>query len=197
VKKQTKSKRQMRGYSIVELLVSMAIISVLSAIATPSLLRSYRSYQMDDAASQVAAQLKFTRYEAIRRNFSLNCLNKPQNGILTMWTDNVAAGGVANGTWDPTEKRIVFAANSVATLVASASVPGAAALAAVANAGALTTISPSNGTLTFDARGAKVGAGTSVYWIGNTNFGWRAVTVTPSGSIQVWSYATGSWTQLS
>ena len=197
MKKQIKSKRQMRGYSIVELLVSMGIISVLSAIAAPSLVRTYRNYQMDDAASQVAAQLKFTRYEAVRRNNPMNCLNQPQNGILTMWTDSIGPGGGGNGIWDPTEKRIVFAANSVATLVTSAAVPGASGLTAIAKAGALTTINPANGTTTFDGRGAKVGGGTSVYWVGNANYGWRAVTVTPSGSVQVWSNVTGGWTQLS
>jgi prepilin-type N-terminal cleavage/methylation domain-containing protein len=186
----------MRGYSIVELLVSMGIISVLSAIAAPSLVRTYRNYQMDDAASQVAAQLKFTRYEAIRQNFAVSCLNQPQNGLLTMWTDNVA-GGVPDRTWNPGEKRIVFPATSVATLVDSAAVPGASGLTAIANAGALTTINPANGTTTFDGRGAKVGGGTSVYWVGNANYGWRAITVTPSGSVQVWSNVTGGWTQLS
>jgi Tfp pilus assembly protein FimT len=58
----------MRGYSIVELLVSIGMIMTLSAFAVPSLVRTYRSYQMDDMASHVAAQIKFTRYEAIRRN---------------------------------------------------------------------------------------------------------------------------------
>jgi Tfp pilus assembly protein FimT len=151
---------------------------------------------MDDAASQVAAQLKFTRYEAIRRNNAIQCLNLPQNGLLTMWTDSNPPGGVV-GQWDATEKRIVFAANSLATLATSAAVTGSSGLAAIANAGTLTTINPANGVTTFDGRGAKVGAGVSVYWIGNANFGWRAVTVMPSGSVQVWTYVTGGWTQLS
>jgi type IV fimbrial biogenesis protein FimT len=187
----------MRGYSMVELLVSMGIISLLSTLAAPSLVRTYRNYQMDDAASQVAAQLKFTRYEAIRRNNTIQCLNLPQNGVLMMWTDNVGANAPANGQWDATEKRIVFAANSLATLATSGSVTGASGLAAVAKAGTLTTINPANGATGFDGRGAKVGAGAVVYWIGNANFGWRAVTVMPSGSVQVWTYVTGGWTQLS
>jgi type IV fimbrial biogenesis protein FimT len=197
VKRQIKSKSLQRGYSIVELLVSLAIIAVFSAIAVPSLLGTYRSYQMDDIANQVGAQLKFTRYEAIRRNNNINCLNKTQNGVLTMFTDNVAAGGVANGTLDPGETRILFPATSPATLVDSSSVSGASGLGSVVGAGTLTTVNPSNGTLTFDGRGAKVGAGASVYWVGNANYGWRAVTVLPSGSVQVWSNAAGSWKQLS
>jgi type IV fimbrial biogenesis protein FimT len=192
VKKQTKSKRQMRGYSIVELLVSIGIITTLSAFAVPSLMRTYRSYQMDDAATQVAGQLKFTRYEAIRRNNLMTCVDKTQNGYLTMFTDYNG-----NGTVQASEKQIVFSGSNGATLVDSASVPSSAALTAVVNAGTLTTTSPTNGTITFDGRGAKSTAGVTVYWVGNANYGWRAVTVMPSGSVQVWSYATGTWTQLS
>ena len=194
MKKHTNSKRQMRGYSVVELLVSMAIISTLSAIAVPSLMRTYRSYQMDDAASQVATELKFTRYEAIRRNSPTKCLNNTQNGYLTMYTRDVnsSTGDNVNGN----EKQIIFSGS--ATLVDAASVPSSGSLAAVVGTGiTLTTMSPTNGTITFDGRGAKSTAGVTVYWIGNANYGWRAVTVMPSGSVQVWSYATGTWTQVS
>lgn len=193
MKKHTNFKRQTRGYSIVELLVSMAIISTLSAIAVPSLMRTYRSYQMDDAASQVAAELKFTRYEAIRRNDPTKCLNNTQNGYLTMYTRNLNA---PDDNVHPNEKQIVFSGS--ATLVDAASVPSSASLPAVVGSGiTLTTMSPTNGTLTFDGRGAKSTAGVTVYWVGNANYGWRAVTVMPSGSVQVWSYATGTWTQVS
>jgi type IV fimbrial biogenesis protein FimT len=192
VQKQTKSNRQMRGYSIVELLVSIGIIMTLSAFAVPSLVRTYRSYQMDDAATQVAGQLKFTRYEAIRRNNVTNCLNSTQNNYLTMYTQDPKA---PNASVNSNERQIVF--NGPATLVDSAAVPSSGALAAVVKVDALTTISPSNGTVTFDGRGAKTTAGVSVYWVGNATYGWRAVTVMPSGSVQVWSYATGTWQQLS
>jgi len=41
---------------------------IISAVALPSFMRAYRTYQLDDAATQVAGILKFTRYEAIRVN---------------------------------------------------------------------------------------------------------------------------------
>ena len=186
------------GLTTLELVVSLGIALAISAIAIPSITKTVRVYQLNDAASQVAGILKFTRYEAIRRNNAINCLDKPQNGTLTMFTDNVAAGGASNGVVDASERRIIFPATAVATLVDSATVPNSASLTAAVNGGALTTMSPSNGTISFDGRGAKtVPAGTSVYWVGNAVYGWRAVTVMPSGSIQVWSDATGTWKQLS
>ncbi len=197
MKKQIKSKQQY-GYSVVELLVSMALISIFSVMAAPRLVGTYRAYQMDDMASQVASQIKFTRYEAIRRNNVTNCLNSPQaaqGGLLTMYTQDPKA---PNANVQPNEKQIVFAANALATLVAAGTVPNSGSLAAVVKAGALTTVSPTNGSITFDGRGAMTApAGPSVYWVGNAVYGWRAVTVMPSGSVQVWSSATGTWKQLS
>jgi len=191
VQKQTKSKRQMLGYSIVELLVAMAIIFIFSAFAAPTLIETYRSYQMDDAASQVAAILKFTRYEAIRRNNVLNCQVGAIGGLSVIFSDNNG-----NGVADANEKQVLL--SGPANLVAAGTVPGSAALTAVVGAGALTTVNPANGVVTFDGRGAKsLPAGISVFWVGNATYGWRAVTVMPSGSIQVWSYATGTWQQLS
>ena len=198
MKKQIKARKQQYGYSIVELLISLAIISIFSALAAPRLIGTYRSYQMDDAASQVAAQIKFTRYEAIRRNNVTLCLNSPQaaqGGLLTMYTRDINA---PNNNVQANAKQIVFAANAVATLAAAGAVPNSGSLAAVVNAGALTTVAPANGSITFDGRGAKTApAGGSVYWVGNAVYGWRAVTVLPSGSVQVWSTATGTWRQLS
>jgi prepilin-type N-terminal cleavage/methylation domain-containing protein len=195
VKNQIRSKREQQGYSVVELLVSLAIISIFSAIAVPSLVRSYRSYQMDDMASQVAAEIKVIRYEAVRRNNVMNCLNKPQNGVLTIYGQDPRA---ANANVQANEKQMVISPNAPAALVAAAAVPSSGTLAAAVNAGALTTVNPANGTITFDGRGAKtLPAGASVYWVGNAAYGWRAVTVLPSGSVQVWSVATGTWKQLS
>jgi len=198
VKKRIKSKKQQNGYSVVELLISMALISIFSVIAAPRLIGTYRAYQMDDMASQVAAQIKFTRYEAIRRNFATNCLNSPQaaqGGLLTMYTQDPKAGTANVLT---SEKQMVFSANAPATLVTAATVPNSGNLAALVNAGALTTVSPTNGSITFDGRGAMTApAGPSVYWVGNAVYGWRAVTVLPSGSVQVWSSANGTWRQLS
>jgi prepilin-type N-terminal cleavage/methylation domain-containing protein len=179
----------MRGYSIVELLVAMAVMSVLTAIAAPSLITTYRNYQMDDAAGQVAGIIKFTRYEAIRRNNVLNCRVAVINNQVVIFSDDNG-----NGALDPNEREVLL--SGTASLVDSGAVPGSGALVGPVGAGALTTVNPANGFITFDGRGAKTTAGASVYWVGNANYGFRAVVVLPSGSIEVWSYATGTWQQL-
>jgi prepilin-type N-terminal cleavage/methylation domain-containing protein len=182
----------MRGYSTIELLVVLGIFGVLSGIAVPSLTRTYRNYQMDDAASQVAGILKFTRYEAIRRNIKMTNRNTQTValGAASVWTDEAPDEAI-----QPTDKQIAL--TTTATLVPAASAPNAAGLAAKVGAGALTVISPSNGNVTFDSRGATTSLNVvNVYYVGNAAYGYRAVVVMPNGAVQVWSYATGTWTLL-
>lgn len=60
--------RKRGGFSLLEMMVVIAIIFVLAAIATPSLIRSVRRYQLESAARQVSNMLLRARYEAMRRN---------------------------------------------------------------------------------------------------------------------------------
>jgi prepilin-type N-terminal cleavage/methylation domain-containing protein len=182
----------MRGYSIIELLVVLGIFGILSGIAVPSLTRTYRNYQMDDAASQVAGIVKFTRYEAIRRNINMTSRNTQAValGPASVWTDEAT-----DTTIQPTDKQIAL--TTTATLVPAASAPNAAGLATKVGVAALTAISPSNGNVSFDSRGATTSLNVvNVYYVGNAAYGYRAVVVMPNGSVQVWSYATGTWTLL-
>lgn len=57
-----------RGFSLIELLIVVGIILVLSAIATPSLFRAIRSYQLESSGRQVGNMLLRARYEAMQRN---------------------------------------------------------------------------------------------------------------------------------
>ncbi len=63
------------GFSLTELVVTMAVALVLIGIGMPSFLRAYHSYQLTNAASQLADILRLTRYEAIQRNVNTaeNC----------------------------------------------------------------------------------------------------------------------------
>jgi len=69
------SSNEMRGLSTLELVVSLGIILIISAVAIPSITKTLRIYQLNDAATQLAGILKLTRFEAIRRNTPVNCVN--------------------------------------------------------------------------------------------------------------------------
>jgi type IV fimbrial biogenesis protein FimT len=72
-KPRTRSSR-IAGFSIVELAVALTVLMILTAVAIPTLMRSFRTYQLNDAAARLADMLKFTRFEAVRRNKQIDFL---------------------------------------------------------------------------------------------------------------------------
>ena len=185
----------MRGFSILELMVVVTVIMVVSAVALPSFIRAYRTYQLDSAASQVAGVLKYTRYEAIRLNVTAAAPLAART-LVTVAGTNVYTDINNSNTLQITEKQILFSRE--VNLVAAGTPPGG--LAAAVGVVALTNIPVTGGVIAFDQRGAIVPAAVNVLYIGNTalpNLGNRAVIVLPSGSIQTWSTdAAGNWRQL-
>jgi Tfp pilus assembly protein FimT len=188
-----------RGLSVLELVVSLALILVISGMAISPITKTVKTYQLNDAANQVAGIVKFTRFEAIRRNTSIRCVNSQAGAYAQadIWADNDG-----DGVEGPTEKQILLTPN--ATLVSAGVVPSTGALAAAANIPTLTAISPGSDSIKFDQRGAVVASPPAVYvfYVGNTSpsGGFRAVIVLPSGSVQVWTYAGGTgplWQQIS
>lgn len=189
------------GFSMLELVVSICVMLILTAAAIPSLTRSLRTYQLNSAAASVSDMLKFTRFEAVRRNTQVNFLMQANGAGWLVGTDSNNSGVL-----DPTEKQASIA--GFPTLLLAGTAPAPAAISAALNGAALTTLSGANGTVTFDARGAvRVGINGAlavnpyVFYVGNANdpdSGYRAVVLLPSGSIQVWTAPQGGpWRQVS
>ena len=171
---------------------------ILLAVGLPAFLRFYHSYQLTNAAHQVADYLRLARYEAIRLNRPLALQIQPSAtypGMTTLWVDSNG-----NGVQDPTEMTTLLGASG--NLVSSG-VPGTGTLIADAALGsfATTTPAPSGSAVWFDARGA-VSPPTSVnmFYLASTvapDAAYRAVLLLPAGSIQIWTGdATGKWQQL-
>jgi Tfp pilus assembly protein PilE len=189
------------GFSLTELAVSVAVLMILTAIAIPSLMSSFRTYQLNDAAARLSDLLKFTRFEAVRRNTLVTLQIKQNVNDWNVWTDSNN-----NGTLDPTERQILI--TGFVTLLPSgvAPNPGAitAALCLVASACPATTLTPLSGadnSVSFDARGAVSNLAADVLYLGSTTnpeFGYRAVVLLPSGATQIWTApAGGTWQRLS
>jgi prepilin-type N-terminal cleavage/methylation domain-containing protein len=183
----------MRGFTMLELVVVVAVIMVVTAVSMPSFLRAVRIYRLNDAATQVAGVLKFTRYEAIRLN--VPAVNPERARTLVaaagtyVYTDSNNSNSVQN-----TEKQVLFSGN--VNLVAAGLPPGG--LAAAVGVAGLTTVPVTGGLISFDHRGALTPAAVNVLYIGNVAFpdlGYRAVVLLPSGSVQVWTSASGNWQQ--
>lgn len=181
------------GFSMVELVVSLCIMLILTAIAVPSLMRSVRVYQLNSAAGNISDVLKFTRFEAVRRNTKVSFLLAPSGSGWVAWT-----GPSTDTAPSSTEKQVLI--GGFASLVTSGAPPGPT----VAGSGTLNVLSGSSCTpacLAFDARGAVSPLQAYVLYIGSINDpdpGYRAVVLLPSGSTQVWSApSAGPWHQVS
>ncbi|MGB9434375.1 MAG: GspH/FimT family pseudopilin [Candidatus Acidiferrum sp.] len=184
------------GFSLTELVVTLAVAMILMAVGLPMFLRAYHSYQLSSAATQVADILRLTRYEAIRLNKKVPCMIEPSAtnpGMTSLWADSNW-----NGVLDPTEKTILL--GNSGNLVDGGTVPDTAALIASAVQSAPTT--PGASPIWFDARGAissPTSTKVNVFYLASSvapEAGFRAVLLMPAGSIQIWTAdTTGNWQQ--
>jgi len=183
------------GFSMVELAVSLTVLLILTAIAIPSLMYSFRTYQLNDTASRLSDMLKFTRFEAVRRNTTVPLQIQQFGNDWSVWADSDK-----DGILDPTEKQILI--TGVVTLLPSGTPPSSASI--LAKLGATTSLDASKsgaaGSLTFDARGAVSPLAAYVFYLGsatNPEFGYRAVILLPSGATQIWTAPNGgTWQQI-
>lgn len=180
------------GFSMIELVVSICVMLILTALAVPSLMRSLRTYQLNSAAASVSDIMKYTRFEAVRQNKKMSFLLAPSGTGWIVWT-----GPPGDPAPTPREKQLPVA--GFASLVTA----GFPAGPNIAGSGALTTLSASAcnpACFAFDSRGAVSPLRGYVMYIGGINdpdTSYRAVVLLPSGSTQVWSApAGGAWHQV-
>jgi Tfp pilus assembly protein FimT len=196
-------KSRATGFSMIELLVVVAIVMVIAGLAIPQITLTLRTYQVTSAASQIADAIKFARFEAIRRN--------NQMSFLAWWSGvRWSVGTDTNGDTilQPSERQYDVTGN--VTLLTAAGVPTSGNLPGALNVPAVTVLSGSTSAkaIFFDPRGAvnfaaSAGGAATVYvlYVGPTSLStqdYRAVVVMPSGITQVWAGNAGSaWHQIS
>jgi type IV fimbrial biogenesis protein FimT len=199
------------GFSLVELVLSLAVLLIITSVAIPVVVRSLQTYQLNSTASQLAGMIKFTKFDAIRQNTHVS-FQIVQNG--TNWT--VWADSNGDGVPDGAEPQMVIPTTGNDTLLPAGSVPSPSPIVTTLGVGGSaytwTVLSGSNGSIMYDQRGVVVapppGGGpvataTTIYaiYLGNPNdptSGYRAVITLPSGAVQVWTTSSaGNWQRIS
>lgn len=198
------SGRPKSGFSLVELVLSMAVLLIITTLAVPIILRSIQSYQLNSAASQLSGMLKFAKFEAIRQNTPVSCQIKHQGANWVVWVDSNG-----DGTPNNNEPQMIVGAGD--TLLLSGSVPSPNSIKSTLGAASTLpwmVLSGVDSEETFDHRGVLdfdylTPPTSTVYvlYLGNPNdskAGYRAVVTLPSGAVQVWSAAAGGpWQRVS
>lgn len=196
-----------RGFSLVELLLSVAVLLIITTLAVPVILRSLQSYHLNSTASQLSGILKFAKFEAIRQNTPVSAQVQQQGTNWIVWVDSNG-----NGVADGAEPQMIVGGGF--TLLSTASVPSTSSISSALgaeNTMAWTVVS-SNGGEWYDHRGVLCFQGGTTpcppppitiyaFFIGNPNdpsAGYRAIVTLPSGAVQVWtSSSAGPWQRVS
>lgn len=189
------------GFSLVELVLSLAVLLIITTLAIPVFVRSLQSYQLNSMASQLGGMLKFAKFDAIRQNTQVTFLIRSSSGNWKVWVDSNG-----DGTHNGAEPEMMISGNQ--TLLVASAVPNPSPIKSSLGPGGSTlpwmVLSGSDADITFDQRGVIVYPGAAtVYalYLGNPNdpsSGYRAIITLPSGAVQVWTASSaGNWQRIS
>jgi type IV fimbrial biogenesis protein FimT len=70
-------KQRTKGFTLMELIITLAVLAVLLAIATPSLERLSSAYKLRGATREVATDLQFARLLAVKENKNIQVAFNP------------------------------------------------------------------------------------------------------------------------
>ena len=195
------TKKRECGFSVIELVIVLAIFLIVAAMAVPSIRRVMDEYRLKATGRDVANMLQQTRMLAVQSNQPFYAQVIGGNNTLA-WAQSATqlAGGPV-----PPSNPTVATAGPVA--FQGAGLPNHTQLDNFV--GGTPPATQINGVIGFSARGIPCGQGTlpantfncSPNTIGFEWFmqsaasnGWEAVTVTPAGRVRSWRQASsGNW----
>jgi prepilin-type N-terminal cleavage/methylation domain-containing protein len=208
------------GFSLLELLAVVVILGIVTAIAVPNLLRVAHRVRLQAAGTDFASILQQARMRAIQddRFYSVyvNTANTQPVEFVDIYPQNTnGASGSGGATVDPQDPVVTLAAEI--TEQPQSAAPNTANLLQQFLGSNPSSLTPADGSsaaspVTFGPQGlpclpVAVSGGTVcnsrggpvAYWVFFQNSitqDWEAVSVTPAGRLQKWSYSSGTWQRI-
>jgi type IV fimbrial biogenesis protein FimT len=202
-----KAKRS-NGFSILELVVAMAIVLIIAAIAVPKVINSIYSMRLRSSAYELSGLMQAARMQAVRDNTYYYVCYGTSSNITRAWI--TSDGTCASSSLTATVKQVQFGGNvTIATSGAPSTSNLTGQLSFTPTTGAVASANPA-----FGPRGVPCyvvssrcdnivtvsGSTQTVSFIlyetdtrSSGSNGWAAVTVSPSGRTQVWMYSGSTW----
>jgi prepilin-type N-terminal cleavage/methylation domain-containing protein len=213
-----KRQSRARGFSLVELMIVVAIILVVSAMALPSMARSITTIRLRGAANTISGMIQKTRIEAVRTNRIMVLRQSTLSDGVTpvFWVDGAipqnSTTSSQNNRLDNFEPQAMISKevqmqtsgypsfDSNALLGYTSSPSSAPFNLAFNQRGLPCTPNSSSGTITSCPLTGISSTSTSTssyqYFFKLTSpFGdqWATVTVTPAGRVRTWVWNGSSW----
>ena len=180
------------GFSLVEMVMTLAIGLILAAITLPTLIGAIQGYRLSSIAQQAANFIDLARFTAIRRNSIVSIQKTVQSGNTVFYID---LNG--NGTLDANEPLLMLPSDMQIANGQSLT-PGPVSTG-------LSPIDDFSTPVFFDYRGTvsySGGVAPKTYFlalgfINQAQYGCRAVTLTPMGQTKTWkASAGGTWSGM-
>jgi prepilin-type N-terminal cleavage/methylation domain-containing protein len=169
------------GYSLVEMMMTLAIGLILVSVALPTMIGAIQGYRLNSVSQQVASLIELTRYTAIRRNSVMTLQMGPTKGGTVFFID------LNSNNQPDANEPMVMLPSDMQLANGQTSTPDSTS----------TGLKPTQdfaGKITFDYRGTvNFPAGGSIKpyflalgYVNQAQYGCRAITVTPMGQTKVW-----------
>jgi|SRR5579872_2062285 len=184
------------GFSLIEVVIVLAVALTLIAIALPAFFNSINSYRLSNTAQSLASLIDLNRFVAVESNNPVTLRQVTQSGNAFFYIDKNNSN-----TMDATEQRVLLPSDML-IMQPGSGVPGPSATGFQYSTA--TVFASSTSTVTFDARGTMnscAGAASICMIIvgapSKPQSGYRAITVNPMGQIKTWTWSAtssgGSW----
>lgn len=181
------------GFSLIELILVMAIILTISAIAVPSLINTVADVRLRSSASTLQGQIQQLRMQAVKDNKPYSARMTTSGGAALMYVD-IDAGS----DYDAGEPAVGLAKDVTVASTGAPTMPTSTLDVSAYTNGTMST------AITFNARGLPcTGTGSCnttkgyIYYLSQvrttTTTAWAAVSVTPAGRIKVWRWTGSAW----
>jgi len=95
--------KQIKGFTLAELMVVIAIIGITSAIAIPYFVGQLPRYRLNGAARQVMGDLMWARMEAVSQNNEFRIIFSGNHREYTILDDDNNDGSEDGGEWTKTK----------------------------------------------------------------------------------------------
>lgn len=191
-----------RGFSLVELIMVLAIMLAIAAIAAPRFITFVSNYQLKAGLSGVSGVLQQARMVAVRKNTNVTVTTYSASNRTFVYGDLDGNGSWSNGepvAELPTKVSIQTSGNPGDATTIPNFTAEASSVAIQFNARGLPCVSISGICENLNTTASPVRNVGFVIYVQNTGrFGvsnWGAVTVTPAGRIQNWIWNGGAYSQ--